>query len=296
MKQARGHSEDSDIFGMSFLDVISCALGAVLAMVLIAKDSIVDEIIEPIDSVIIAAPKPIPGPEDLRPLELELDTLLSRRADLVSRITSEKVKAATAITQIIEANVEQSTKRDNAGTVQSVYAGGVPVGRENIIFIIDTSGSMQAQWPLVTETIEDIINMHPQVKGLQILSDNGEYLIPGYKGRWMPDSPTVRKQALNMLTSWTALSNSSPAEGLEVALRTYAKPESDLSIYVMGDDFTGSSYEQVVRVVDRWNVNKNTGLRIATIHAVGFPMGLGDRFGTLMRHVTHENNGVFIGL
>ena len=296
MRRSRGNSDDSDIFGMAFLDVISCAFGAVLAMVLISKDSMIEEVIKTIESVVITVPEPQPDPEDLRPLEAELSALLSRRADMSSRIKTEKVKTATAITQAIEKKVKQSAKLANAGSIQSVYAGGVPVGRENIIFIIDTSGSMQAQWPMVTKTIKDIINMHPKVKGLQILSDNGGYLIPGYKGRWMPDSQTVRKQALNMLKSWAAFSNSSPAEGLEVALRTYAKPGSDLSIYVLGDDFTGRSYEQVVRVVDRWNVTKMTGERIATIHAIGFPLGIGDRFGTLMRHITQENNGVFIGL
>ncbi len=294
MRRRRVSSGNTDIFGLAFLDVISCAFGAVLAMVLLSKESVVDVLTKAVEEVTITAPTP--EREDLGTLEAELHALLLQREELSRRIKEEKIKTASAKVRVIEKEIEQRSMQRNVGSIESIYAGGVPVGRENIVFIVDTSGSMQNQWPLVTKTISDIINMHPQVSGLQILSDNGHYLIPGYKGRWIPDSQSVRDRVLKMLESWQTFSSSSPAEGLEVALKTYAKPGSDLSVYVLGDDFTGSSYEYVVGVVDRWNVDRVTGKRIAAIHAIGIPIGLGDRFGTLMRHITYQNKGVFIGL
>ena len=296
MRSKRLAKENSEIFGMSFLDVVSCAFGAVLALVLIAKEKIVDEPVEPVATTIeIPTPEPT-NPLHLSELESKLAALMAEKSKLSGRIRTEKVKTTEAIVASMERGIAISESRANAGTMQSEFAAGVPVGRQNLIFIIDTSGSMQEQWQLVTQTLNKIINSHPKVSGLQILSDNGYYLLPGYKGRWIPDTNSARKRAISAVKNWSAYSNSSPAEGLEVALKTYAKPGSSVSIYVFGDDFTGSSYESVRRVVDRWNVDRVTKRRIAEIHAVGFPMGLGDRFGTLMRHITGENGGVFIGL
>jgi hypothetical protein len=296
MRSRRLVRGESEIFGMSFLDVVSCALGAVLAMVLIAKEKIVDKPEVPVVTTIEAPAPVVTNPARLSELETELAALRVKRSKLSSRLQDEKVKTAEAMVAAIERQTAASATKASSGTMQSQYAAGIPVGRHNLIFIIDTSGSMQAQWPMVIQTLEKVIGNHPKVSGLQVLSDNGDYLIPGYKGRWIPDTGTSRKRALDALKSWSAFSNSSPAEGLEVALRTYAKPDSSLSIYVFGDDFTGSSFEQVRRVVDRWNVDRTTKKRIADIHAVGFPGGIGDRFGTLMRHIANENNGVFIGL
>jgi len=81
-----------------------------------------------------------------------------------------------------------------------------------------------------------------------------------------------------------------------VALRTYARKGDAVSIYVVGDDFTGASFPEVIDTIDRWNVDPATGKRSATIHAIGFPWGIGTRFSTLMREVTLQNGGVFIAL
>lgn len=296
MRTKRLIRKQSEVFGMSFLDVISCAFGAVLAMVLIAKQKTVDEPEPPVSATVQVATPEVTDTALMSALESEMAALQAEKSRLYGRLQAEKVKTAEAMVARLKQQASAPAMKENAGTMRSEYAAGIPVGRHNLIFIIDTSGSMQAQWQLVIQTLEKVINNHPKVSGLQILSDNGDYLIPGYKGRWIPDTGTSRKRALDSLKIWNAFSNSSPAEGLEVALRTYAKPGSSLSVYVFGDDFTGSSYERVKSVVDRWNVDRVTKKRVADIHAVGFPGGVGDRFGTLMRHITHENNGVFIGL
>lgn len=288
----------TDVFGLSFLDVISCSFAAMLALLILAKDS--DAEIEAIQEII-----EIDNSIPLDPLLVEnseIRALLSASradlADLVQRsgLEARKLKSAKdALNESLEASQVVREVETSAGSMTSIYAGGIPVGAENVIFVIDTSGSMKAYWETVMKTLDEILASHPEFKGLQVLSDNGEYLIPGYAGMMIPDTQSARNRASDKLRSWNALSNSSPAEGLEIALKAFARSEGSLSIYVFGDDFTGNSYDEVLSVVDRWNVGKD-GQRLASIHGIGFPWGIGNRYATLMREVAYRNKGVFVGL
>jgi len=287
---------EREIFGISFLDVISCGFGAVLALVIMAnKEEQIPEpalknLVERTDSAAqVAAIK-----ADIEQFGLELTSLEQREAALKLRLAAAQAAAKASAAQIREAS--GAPVQAQTGTLDSIYAGGIPVGREYIIFIIDTSGSMQRDWARVVNRIKAIIAAHPKVKGLQIMSDNGGYLIDGYAGRWIPDTQSARARVVSKLASWSEYSNSSPAKGLELALKKYAGKGNEVSIYVFGDDFTGSSYQQVIDVIDRWNIDPATGSRSAIIHGVGFPGGLGNRFATLMREVATQNGGVFVAL
>jgi len=100
-----------------------------------------------------------------------------------------------------------------------------------------------------------------------------------------------------MFKSWNSASNSSPVEGLEVALKRYAKANISLSIYVFGDDYSGSSYGPVIDAIDKLNRNRITGKRLAKIHAIGFmSQYTTNRFSILMREVTKRNGGTFLAL
>jgi len=175
--------------------------------------------------------------------------------------------------------------------------GGIPVDSEFVVFVVDTSGSMQSIWERVTREVENIIRIHPQIKGFQVLNDNGSHLIGGYSGRWIPDTKGARDRAIRLFRSWKSASNSSPVEGLEVALKRYVKPNEKVSIYIFGDDYTGSSYDPVIATLSRLNKNRITGEPKARVHAIGFiSLQTEGRFETLMREVTRQNNGTFIAL
>ena len=106
-----------------------------------------------------------------------------------------------------------------------------------------------------------------------------------------------RKKVLEALGAWKSTSNSSPVEGLEVALKTYAKPGTKTSIYIFGDDYTGSSFDTVIKKVELLNRNRTTRKPIVKIHGVGFISGHAtNRFPILMREVTKRNGGTFLGL
>jgi len=129
------------------------------------------------------------------------------------------------------------------------------------------------------------------------LNDNGTYLLKAYKRRWIPDTPKRRRSVLKALGAWRSTSNSSPVEGLEVALKRYAKPGKKTSIYIFGDDYTGSSFEAVIKKVQSLNRNRTTGKPIIKIHGIGFITGHAtNRFSILMREVAKRNGGTFLGL
>ena len=184
--------------------------------------------------------------------------------------------------------------------------GGIPVDSEYIIFIIDTSGSMFSYaWERMLLEMEATLNIYPEVKGIQVLNDMGNYLFSRYRGEWIPDTPARRSLILQNLRNWNVFSNSSPVEGITNAVRTFYDPGKKISIYVFGDEFTGPSIQEVVRTVDLLNAEAASGERRVRIHGVGFPVqfirppelqATGVRFATLMRELTLRNGGSFVGL
>jgi hypothetical protein len=179
----------------------------------------------------------------------------------------------------------------------------LPVDSEYVIFIIDTSGSMaNYAWPLVMKKMQEVLDAYPAVKGWQVMSDEGTYMFPSYRGRWLPDTPMQRKLVIERLRDWFPFSNSSPVEGIVEAIRTYYATGLRISLYVFGDEFTGSSIDSVMKTVDMINREDKSGQRRVRIHALGFPVRpdapqvTSIRFATLMRALCERNGGTFVGL
>ena len=81
--------------------------------------------------------------------------------------------------------------------------GGLPVDSEYVIFIIDTSGLMaNYAWPLVMKKMQEVLDAYPTVKGFQVMSDEGGYMFPSYRGRWLPDTPAQRKLVIERVATW----------------------------------------------------------------------------------------------
>ncbi len=304
-----------DIFSLSFLDVVSCGFGAVILLVLISdfSEAVTPQLQVQTETLL----------RDILAAQTVADTLQSelaqRQGEAAARETllaklraaaeavRQSVKTSTDENKTLDKNlagltlVEQSIKR---ATVQQETAedsdeevGGIPVDSDYVVFIVDTSGSMRQIWGRVTRELENVVTIHPKIKGFQILNDNGAHLLSGYAGRWIPDTPRRRRSVIRLFRTWNSTSNSSPVEGLHVALQRYAKPGVKLSIYIFGDDYTGGSYDPVIEALARLNTNTGTGERLAKVHAVGFVSPhTTDRFPTLMRELTRQNGGTFIAL
>jgi len=115
---------------------------------------------------------------------------------------------------------------------------------------------MQFIWNRVSQEIINVLTIHPQVKGFQILDDQGKAFISGYSGRWIPDVPFRRKSVMKLFNVWRSASNSSPVEGIMTALKQYKKPGQSIAIYVFGDDYTGASYDNDIANITKMNTNQ----------------------------------------
>ncbi len=182
---------------------------------------------------------------------------------------------------------------------------GVPVDSEYIVFIIDTSGSMQqGAWPLVLRKVEEVLSVHPEVKGIQVINDTGRYMFSQYAGQWIPDTPARRKAIIDRLRNWQAFSKSSPVDGILHAVQQFGKEDKRVSLYVFGDDFSSGNVNEVVTEVARINARNPAGTPTVRIHAFGFPVlflserGKANRlrFANLMRVLAEQNAGSFVGL
>lgn len=324
---------DIEIFSMSFLDAISCGFGAIILLLLITLASeprtiqqITIDLRDKIARVESERQKLIgEGPEvsrelaekqkQLREAQKRLGELSKQRsvaearsadaqslAEEQARIEGELKAVRQTLTEDMKRIVVQPTSKPPK---EDSPIGGIPVDSEYIIFIIDTSGSMQKiVWPLVIKKVEEVLIAHPQVKGIQVLSDMGSYMFSQYAGSWIPDTPARRRAVIDRLRNWQAFSQSSPVEGILHAVRQFVKEDRRISLYVFGDDFSSGTVDEVLTEVARINRKDAAGNSRVRIHAFGFPVlflserGKANRtrFAHLMRLLAEQNEGSFVGL
>ena len=327
---SRRQRRSVDIFNLSFLDVVSCGFGAIillLVIVKIAEPQVIEKLAVDLSGLIQRLQA------ELHHLQGETETIshelmsseeqLSERRQNLARLRGDlsfirgqfaagkrELDAQLRIENQLE-SAQQSLSEEMRRLLGSGYRrtdnaiGGIPVDSEYIIFIIDTSGSMQkGAWPRVLQKVREVLAIYPEVKGIQVMNDMGDYLFSQYKGRWIQDTPARRKAILKRLAGWQPFSNSSPVEGVEAAIRRFYAKDKRISLYVFGDDFSRGSIQQVVDTVESLNRADSRGQRRVRIHAVGFPVMFAQgglpvnsvRFAALMRKLAEDNNGSFVGL
>jgi len=315
-------------FSISFLDVICCGFGAVILLLMLTRplepilleNSEVDlserieareqalfeirgEIRELLASDNATATDRLAAIQAIKELERQLEDTLGKAISLgeaereIDEQTAELASAKQTLTDEMQRLLGLDFKRDSG------LVGGIAVDSEYIIFVIDTSGSMQsAAWNQVVRKVDETLSIYPRVKGIQVMNDMGDYMFPQYRGTWLEDGAGVRNRIIQTLSGWAPFSNSSPVEGIREAIDTYYDPSKNISIYVFGDDYTGDSVEEVVDAVDQINIADEMGRRRVRIHAVGFPVYLDQpnariyRFAALMRELAYRNDGTFVGL
>ena len=312
MRVRRGNLE---IFNLSFLDIVSCGFGAVVLLVLISKpleappSPDIDAAKALLQQVITAKQQLAQSSNELQQKQQQLaslkqiNSLIQRSEAAAKSQLGAKVKELKKLDgdldglSLVNSSLKRASIRPSSSTTRDAEVGGIPVDSDYIIFIVDTSGSMLNIWPRVSRELINVLKIHPKVKGFQIMNDNGIHIISSYAGKWIPDTPQRRRAVMKMFRSWRSASNSSPIEGLEVALKRYARPNRSLSIYIFGDDYSGSSYGPVIESIDNLNRNRITGKRLAKIHAIGFmSQYTTNRFSILMREITKRNGGTFLAL
>jgi hypothetical protein len=328
MKRRR---RDIEVFSLSFLDCICCGFGAIILLFVLSKFAepvIIEDVRVDLQGVVIRME------EELFDIRGETRVLNRELEGKIEQLSEEKKKIARLQGDLSKIEGEFAGSNRNA-SVQNIIegrlakalqtlteemkrllkhqprkidssVGGIPVDSEYIIFIIDTSGSMQRfAWGMAQKKLRETLDVYPKVKGIQIMNDMGEYMFTQYRGKWIPDSPARRKAIVSRMITWRPFSNSSPVEGITAAISTFYDPGKKISLYVFGDEFSGTDIQAVVEEVDRINKSGPRGERRVRIHAVGFPTMLenplriietGIRFATLMRVLCQKNGGTFVGL
>ena len=324
----------TETFNISFLDVMSCGFGAIILLLMITKSSAPTplEISQtPVEGSVLELQRQlfeIRGETNILNRDLNAKhEQLSQYEERIARLRRElstlngqfnATDQQSTVNDILEGQLAIARQQltDEMRRLQASMdqlqlddsVGGVPVDSEYIIFIIDTSGSMfNFSWSRMLEVMVDTLDIYPEVKGIQVMNDMGEYLFSSFRGDWIPDTPARRQAILQRLRTWNPFSNSSPVEGITTAIRTYYDPGKKISIYVLGDEYCPNcgSIRDVIETVDRINVSDVDGNRLVRIHGIGFPVyfsqperyqSTGERFATLMRELARKNGGTFVGL
>ena len=319
-----------EAFSLSFLDCICCGFGAIILLLVLSKiyePVIIEKTQDDLESLIALLQQElfdIRGEttvinRDLKDVRIQTSDSKLRLARLQGDLR--KVRGQYAATQRdSEATLDEGalniTKQrltDEMRRLAPFYrradddaVAGIPADSEYIIFIIDTSGSMQQfNWDRAIQKLTETLDVYPQVKGIQIMNDNGSYMFQQYRGKWIPDTPGRRQAIVNTMKNWRPFSDSNPVDGIIYAISTYWSPDKKISIYVFGDEFSGGSVENVIRRVDAVNRTDASGNRMVRIHAVGFPFffepgreiaDTSRRFAQLMRILCDSNGGTFVAL
>ena len=315
MKRTRSSGE---IFGLAFLDVVACGFGAIVLLLLISRPAPIDaggdaqppvhesEIREAADLVVQLRERwealrseradeaePPPAPVETSGGDPALDEAIQAAGRKLERVQRDN----RGLERVRESLRRATLRTPAPATERDPEVGGIPVDSEYVVFVVDTSGSMQEIRDRVMEVMGQVLDVHPRVSGFQVLNDNGDYLVSAYRRKWIPDTPGRRRSILALVRHWNAFSNSSPVEGLETALRHYARQDRKIAVYLFGDDYSGASYDEVMETLRKLNTDRRTGRPRVRVHAIGFVSDHHtERYATLMREVTRTNEGTFLAL
>ena len=312
--------ENNNSSSVSFLDVIACAFGAIVLLLLILPIEKLGELADSnptnvdygqlvlnsqvLDAEIEALTQEVEENQAL------LNRLGSTATDEKARssrysnalaTTTEELNRLRARIQSTEQALQTMTNRKVVSVTPKEYVG-IPVDSEYVIFVIDTSGSMKNIWPKVTNEVNSVLSLYPEMKGFQVINDEGIYLYRTERKRWLPDSPQARSRAQTRLTNWKARSNSSPAKGIKTALNDLYDPRKKIALFLVGDDFSSQEdLDEYILDIERTVAAANVEEGSLRIHAIGFENHLSGvwspmRFSILMRELSQRHDGAFLAL
>ena len=319
-----------EIFSMSFLDAICCGFGAMILLFLVIRTgepARLEQSARDLDGLITQYEQElneiVGETERVRHQEVTTTENVQSDRNRIQDLQAQLQKIRAQVLSVEDPTLESEQNRlasakqtltdemkrllaDYRPPIEDYKVGGIPVDSEYIIFLIDTSGSMQQyQWGRVQQQLRETLEVYPTVKGIQVMNDEGEYMFKSYRNEWIPDTPTRRQAIIDALKTWDSFSNSSPREGILAAIDTFYDPKKKISLYVYSDDLATGSINAIVREVDRRNKVGPNGQRLVRIHAVAFPtiyeatggeMYTAAQFAVLMRAICQRNGGTFVAL
>ena len=319
MKRFREEAEGGSL---SFLDVIACAFGAIILLVLVLP--VGDFGLEEQPSSAAQYGRLLFALGGLEEEGAALARQLAENGELAKRLDADLAQAENAgryLETLIADTREQSRRArqraaaiaessrilrerppepQEAMDVESELAG-IPVDSEYVAFVLDTSGSMEYIGEDVMEEVANVLSLYPKLRGFQILNDQGRYLYPAKRRRWIPDSQARRRSAIDRMQGFWGSSRSNPAKGILTALNDLYDKEKKMAIFIFGDDYQGTDFDGFLDRVERGVRSQGVGAGTLRIHAIGFsnicnPHAIPLNFSVLMRELTRRYQGAFLAL
>lgn len=313
-----------EVFSLSFLDCLCCGFGAILLLFLLtigtgvsssyetedldALESRLESLLHSISqnrSSLNAARDIRQNQEQIQALQAEITALQSRDRSLEKELESLKANLSKA-----EAESASARRLLKSFPYEDLPPIGLPSDATHLVFVIDTSGSMRNQFTqqihgAVIRQLSRILDSLPSLERIQFIDTSGNYIMPART--WLPDTPSLRRDALQRLLEYPFLSVSDPEPGLRRVFRDLADSASNsghMSVYLVGDDFRGNT-KGFLLLLERLNPrDPGTGQRAASINAIGFPTIQGPfligglqgntRFANIMRETAETHQGVLI--
>ena len=273
----------TEIFSMSFLDIMSCGFGAIVLILLISQFQTSNEINDTLPNPNIAELEKI-----LEELKVEKNILindfnllvnqeesLNSKLDNTVLLSDSLVDIASASSKenkILSTDINKRNIDAKDVKVEVANAGGLNVESDYIVFIIDNSGSMQdwGPWNKVISEISKIIDAFPNLKGFQVLNDQGRKMMKS-SDKWIEDTESNRKLIKQAIRNFRGTSRSNPIDGLRIALTRYANGIDDVGIFVIGDDIALQEGERIANYYNEiQNLNSINNKLKARINGVAF--------------------------
>jgi len=318
-----------EVFSLSFLDCLCCGFGAILLLFILSIGSGKAGVDSEVDDAALQAMR-----AQLAKLEADVaNKAVLLEAHINRQQTKQERQRILSMIQTLESTLadlqqEFDSKQANFSTSQQAAAEatrilksfkhqdlppiGLPADATHVAFIIDTSGSMRNQLTNqlhygVIEQITELLNNLPEVKSIQFIDTSGNYMLRDRRGFWLPDTKGLRNQALSAVLNYPTLSVSDPEPGVRKAFRDL-KPtlttNDKMSLYVVGDDFRGSTQGFLIKLDQLNPRDPSTKKRPVSVSAIGFPtltnpFQIGTpqgntRFANIMREIAEAHHGVLI--
>jgi hypothetical protein len=268
--------------------------------------------------------------QDLDRAKKELQVLLTSKDKTTqdARSAADKLKkelaAANAVLGTLRLDKDALIQRVGAleADVEQRFAG-IPLTGENVVFLIDISGSMMMKdtdtedpekWPFLCETLMKLMKSIPTLQRFQVIlfSDKVAYLYE-HPGEWLKyEGAITAKKVRDDLRKIKVEGNTNMNDGLAEAFR-FRKLKLD-TIYLFSDGLPNAGPglpEGITRPTEaqknhylskhvrdklknEWNAPQD-GLRDVRINAVGFFFESPD-VGAFLWAMAREHKGSFVGL
>ena len=303
----------SELFSMSFLDIMACGFGALVLILLISEfqESEVKQVENNADIFLEAQEekaKKIIKVESLDKLmSSNIEDLISTRQRLdVLKMELEKKSLISAKLNDLASDTDFQISKQRLNSLSAPMeqkeASGIKLDSRYLVFIIDTSGSMEP-WVKIVQEIDNLIQTFPDLEGYMVMNDNGSIFHGG--DPWLNPTKTNRSASIGILRANRAKygSLSNPIVGLKKVIRVWGDKYKDLGVFIMGDDILDqtSRIETISQEVLKLNTDLSGKTKVR-VNAVGFLTSRANisqqqgnkNYLMLMRELTEQSGGAMV--